>query len=52
VFFYTLYVYFISPYFVHDAFMHHTMHVLQSDSPMSKIVPMFSKILLLPSSYT
>ena len=26
VFFYILYVYFVSPYFHHDAFMHHTMH--------------------------
>src|SRR6218665_137924 len=25
--FYILYVYFVSPYFDHDAFMHHPMHV-------------------------
>jgi len=32
VFFYILYVYFVSPYFYHDAFMHHAMHVL--DAPV------------------
>src|SRR6218665_2571268 len=31
--FYILYVYFVSPYFDHDAFMHHPMHVL--DVPAS-----------------
>src|SRR6218665_1113299 len=25
--FYILYMYFVSPYFYHDVFMHHTMHV-------------------------
>jgi len=25
-----LYVFFVSPYFDHDAFMHHTMHVLDA----------------------
>jgi len=25
-----LYMYFVSPYFYHDAFMHHTMHVLDA----------------------
>jgi len=25
-----LYVFFVSPYFDHDAFMHHTMHALDS----------------------
>src|SRR6218665_2500259 len=28
--FYMLYVYFVSPYFAHDAFMHHTMHVMDA----------------------
>jgi len=28
--FYILYVYFVSPYFDHDAFMHHPMHVLDA----------------------
>jgi len=32
VFLHTLYVYFVSPYFYDDAFMHHTMHVL--DAPV------------------
>jgi len=30
--FYILYVYFIPPYFDHDAFMHHPVHVL--DAPV------------------
>ena len=30
--FYILYVYFVSPFFNHDAFMHHPMHVL--DAPV------------------
>src|SRR6218665_2477190 len=29
-FFYLLHMYFVSPYFDHDAFMHHTMHVLHA----------------------
>src|SRR6218665_3869371 len=29
-----LFVYFVSPYFDHDAFMHHPMHVL--DAPVSR----------------
>ena len=29
-FFYILYVYFVPPYFDHDAFMHHPMHVLDA----------------------
>src|SRR6218665_370142 len=28
--FYILYVYFVSPYFDHDVFMHHPMHVLDA----------------------
>jgi len=28
--FYMLYMYFVSPYFDHDAFMHHTMRVLDA----------------------
>ena len=28
--FYILYVFFVSPYFYHDAFMHHTMDVLEA----------------------
>src|SRR6218665_126411 len=28
--FYILFVYFVSPYFDHDAFMHHPMHVLDA----------------------
>jgi len=32
--FYMLYVYFVSPYFDHDAFMHHTMHVLDAPAPL------------------
>src|SRR6218665_1239422 len=28
--FYILYVFFVSPYFYHDAFMHHTKHVLDA----------------------
>jgi len=31
--FYRLYVFFVSPYFYHDAFMHHTMHVGLLDAP-------------------
>jgi len=31
--FFILYVFFLSPYFDHDAFMHHTMHVL--DAPVN-----------------
>jgi len=30
VFFYILYVFLVSPYFDHDAFMHHTMHILDA----------------------
>src|SRR6218665_2642606 len=33
--FYILYVFFVSPYFDHDAFMHHTMHVL--DAPAENL---------------
>src|SRR6218665_3144550 len=32
--FYILYVFFVSPYFYHDAFMHHTMHVLDAPAVM------------------
>ena len=35
--FYILYVYFVSPYFDHDEFMHHPMHVL--DAPDRKGTP-------------
>jgi len=28
-----LYVYFVSPYFYHDAFMHHPMHLLDAPVP-------------------
>jgi len=30
MFFYILYVFFVFPEFDHDAFMHHTMHVLDA----------------------
>jgi len=33
--FYILYVYFVSPYFDHDAFMHHPMHVLNAPAYLS-----------------
>jgi len=31
--FYKLYAFFISPYFDHDAFLHHTMHALDVPDP-------------------
>src|SRR6218665_1769565 len=42
--FYILYVYFFSPYFYHDAFMHNPMHVL--DAPV-----LYLTLLTFPSTY-
>ena len=38
---YILYVYFVSPYFYHDAFMHHPMHVLDA----TELVPWCAELL-------
>jgi len=37
-----LYVFFVSPYFDHDAFMHHTMHVL--DAPGQSIAKTITRL--------
>jgi len=36
--FYILSVFFVSPYFDHDAFMHHTMHTLDAHGPRTMIL--------------
>ena len=36
--FYIFYVFFVSPYFYHDAFMHHTMHVLEAPVVKGNII--------------
>jgi len=33
-----LLVYFVSPYFYHDAFMHHQMHVLDASGPGASLL--------------
>jgi len=48
--FYILYVYFVSPYYDHDAFMHHPMHVVDaSDAPYCVWVPV--RLLMMPYVY-
>src|SRR6218665_3883375 len=48
--FYILYVYFVSPYYDHDAFMHHPMHAVDaSDAPYCVWVPV--RLLMMPYVY-
>ena len=52
----TVYVYFVSPYFDHDAFMHHPMHVLYapatSQSMFQTLIQLFSQSVDVLNNYS